>query len=149
MAFFHLFRYIYEIQTSHIKIIYIWHIVGVLISLSQEIGIISFLYLQKTEVRFLCHGLNQPEVNCVLTEIGWPRLEIFKSFSFLFIVKSIEHKKLTSKANKRLQHFICLTSFFLVWGRIYKLTQPIRYLSPMFNFFASQVTDEVFCLLSI
>ena len=67
-----------------------------------------FLF-SKVKVRFLCHGLNQPEVNCVLTKIGLPRFEIFKSFSFPFTAKRVEHKKLTSKANKRLPHFICLT----------------------------------------
>ena len=27
-------------------------------------------YLQKKKLHFLFHGLNQPEVNCVLTKIG-------------------------------------------------------------------------------
>ena len=99
--------------------------------------------------------LNQPKVNCVLTERRlWPTFEIFKSLLFSVPIYLCETKNIKTWFWKPINSTtLYLFDFVVVVRRrrrsMFKLTQPIKYLSTMFNFFASQVTDKVVCLLSI
>ena len=83
--------------------------------------------------------LNQPKVNCVSTERRlWPTFEIFKRLLFSAPIYLCETKNIKTWFWKPINS-TTLYLFDFVVVRIrrrskYKLTQPIKYLSTVFNF---------------